>query len=348
MLVVIVAALALPGIASAHGPVDPSATVFQARIAGLPAGLRAKVVDGDQRLWLQVAPGRTVVVLDYQQGPYLRFSRAGVQVNQNSAMYYLNQVPPQLAPPGTGPDVAPRWVSVSTGHAYEWHDGRLSDLAASALIPGERYLGRWRIALTVDGAPSAIAGGVYYAPSPSIVWFWPIVVALVCVLAALRLRRPALDEWVARVLAAVALAAFTVAGIGQQLHGRPNVSVGQEITLAVALAFVAWAASRLIRRRHGWFTFFLIAAVAIWEGASLTGVLVDGYVLLALPPFVARLAVVTCLSSGVALLPVIFAMAERPARGRAGRRGPGAKGSAPSAPAEPAGDEGREAWQPSA
>jgi len=351
VLVVIVAALALPGVAAAHGPVDPAASVFQARVGALPAGVTAKVVDGDQRLWLDVAPRLTVVVLDYQQAPYLRFSRAGVQVNENSEMYYLNQVPPELPPSGTGPQTRPHWVAVSSGHAYEWHDGRLSDLAASVLLPGERYVGRWRIADTVDGASSAIAGGLYYHPSPSVVWFWPIIVTLLCVLAALRLRRPGLDERVARLLAAVALAAFTVAGIGQQLHGRPTVSVGQEITLAVALAFVAWAAWRLIRRRHGWFTFFLIAAVAIWEGASLTGVLVDGYVLLALPPFVARLAVVTCQSAGVGLLPVIFAMAERPARGRAGRRRsedaqPPSGGEPPRE--EPAGDEGREAWQPSA
>ena len=180
-------------------------------------------------------------------------------------------------------------------------------------------------------------------------WFWPIIVALVCVLAALRLRRPALDERVARVLAAVALAAFAVAGTGQQLHGRPTVSVGQEITLAVALAFVAWGAGRLIRRRHGWFTFFLSPRWPSGRGASLIAVLVDGYVLLALPAFVARLAVVDlpeqrrgrcCRSSSpwpngrCAAAPAVAARARR-----GGRRRPREA---------PAGDEGREAWQPSA
>jgi hypothetical protein len=163
---------------------------------------------------------------------------------------------------------------------------------------------------------------------------------LACVLAASRLRRPALDERVARGLAAGALVAFAVGGAGQQLHGRPTVTVGQEITLALALAFVAWGAWRLVRRRHGWLTFFVIAAVSIWEGASLSGVLVDGFVLLALPAFLARAAVVTCLACGVGLLPLVFAMAERPGRAR-GRRpvpeaGEGSRG------------QGLEAWQPSA
>jgi hypothetical protein len=82
---------AFPGSASAHGPVAPVALDYLARVASLPAGLDAKVVDGDQRMWLQVPAAQTVLVLDYAGAPYLRFSRAGIEVNQNSAMYYLNQ-----------------------------------------------------------------------------------------------------------------------------------------------------------------------------------------------------------------------------------------------------------------
>ncbi len=340
-LSVIVAALALPAAAAAHGPVDPAASSYLARLSQVPPGVTAKVIDGDQRLWLSVDPGRTVVVLDYRGAPYLSFSARGVQVNTRSAMFYLNQVPVQTPPTAAGPTIPPRWSPVSGGHGYGWHDGRLHALAATALGPGASYLGRWRVPIRVDGRATAIAGGLYYAPSPSIAWFWPVLVALACVFAALRLRRPELDERVARGLAAVALAAFAVAGVGQGLHGRPSVSVGQAITLAVSLAFVAWGVGRLARRRHGWFTFFIIAAVAIWEGASLMAVLLDGWVLLALPAGVARLAVVACLSAGVALLPVVFVVAERPGRARA--RPPGQGGRDATSPAEHEGD-GAEAW----
>lgn len=315
---VIVAALAAPAAAAAHGPVDPAASSYLARVAQVPAGVTAKVIDGDQRLWFRVDGRRTVVVLDYQGAPYLRFSPAGVAVNTNSAMYYLNQVPAETPPPGAGATVRPHWSQVSSGHTYGWHDGRLHALATTALAPGARYLGRWQVPLQVGAARTALAGGLYYAASPSIVWFWPVLVVLACVLAALRLRRPELDQRVARLLAAAALAGFTVAIIGQQLHGRPSVSVGQEVVLAVALAFVGWAGWHLVRRRHGWFTFFVVAAVAIWEGASLIAVLMDGYVLLALPAWLGRVAVVTSLSAGVALLPVVFALAERPGRRLAG------------------------------
>jgi hypothetical protein len=312
VLVVIVAALATPAAAAAHGPVDPSASSYLARVAQVPAGVQAKVIDGDQRLWLRVDPHRTIVVMDYQGAPYLRFSAGGVQVNRSSAMYYLNQVPAQTPPAGTGPRTTPRWATASTGHTYGWHDGRLHALAATALAPGATYAGRWRIPLRVNGAAATMTGGLYYAPSPSIVWFWPILVALACALAAHRLRRPKLDERVARGLAAAALISFAVIAIAQQLHGRPSVSVGQEILLAVVLAFTAWAGSRLALRRHGWFTFFLIAAATLWEGASNIAVLLDGYVLLAGPAFLVRAAVVVALSSGLALLPFVFAMAERP------------------------------------
>ncbi len=346
VLIIIVAALALPATAGAHGPIDPAASSYRARIDHLPAGIHAEVIDGDLRMWMRVDSSATVVVLDYQGAPYLRFSRGGVEVNQGSAMYYLNQVPPQIPPTDLGPRTRPRWHQVSSGHSYGWHDGRLHALATTALAPGATYVGQWRIPLRVDGAAAAISGGLYFAASPSIVWFWPILVTLACALAVLRLRRPELDERAARTLAAIALAAFTVAIAGQQLHGRPTVSVGQEIALAVGLAFVAWGARRLVLRRHGWFSFFLIAAAAIWEGASMIAVLLDGYVLIALPPFVARAAVVLCLSAGLGLLPFVFRIAERPGRARPVRRDGPVPASAPDDEAADR-DEDLQAWHPS-
>ena len=316
LLVVLLA----PATATAHGPVNPAATSYLATVRQSPAGVQAKVVDGDQRMWVQAAPGETVVVLDYRGAPYLRFSAHGVQVNRNSSMYYLNQVPPELVPANVGPRTAPEWSQVSGGHSYQWHDGRLHALAATALAPGTTYVGRWIIPLRVDGRREVIAGGLRYAPNPSVVWFWPILVALACVFAGLRIRRRELDLRIARGLALIALGAFTVAALGEQLHGRPDVSIGQLIVLALLLAFAAWALVRLVLGRHGWFGFFLIALAALFEGATQIGVLTHGFVLIALPPLVARLAVITCLAAGAALLPLIFRLAEqgqrRPASGR--------------------------------
>jgi hypothetical protein len=227
-------------------------------------------------------------------------------------MWYLNQVPAQTPPLGLAARTPARWQRASSGHSYEWHDGRLHALASTARAPGATLIGRWTIPLRVGGAPTAITGGLYYAPGPSPVWFWPIVVAAACVLAALRLRRPSLDERLARGLGAATLTVFVLAALTRQLHGRPEISPGQLIVLALELAFAGWAATRIARGRGGWFVVFLVAAAAIWEGATLVGVLLDGFVLLAAPAFAGRLVVVACLAGGVGLLPVVFALAERP------------------------------------
>jgi hypothetical protein len=264
-------------------------------------------------MWLQVAPNETVLVLDYRGMPYLRFSPAGVQVNLRSTMYYLNQIPAaEVVPPGLTATTPPRWQAVSSGHSYSWHDGRLHALATTALAPGTTFVGNWSVPLRVNGQRAAVSGGLRYAPNPSLVWFWPIVVAIACVLAALRVGRAELDLRLARALAAGALVALTVAAAGQQLHGRPFVSVGQYIELVLILAFVAWGTARVVRRRDGWFGYFLIAVAAIWEGATLVGVLTHGFVLVALPGFLARAAVTACLAAGGGLLPVIVRLAERP------------------------------------
>jgi hypothetical protein len=315
-----------PAAADAHGPVDPAATSYLATVRQAPRGIQARVVDGDQRMWLRVSPRVTATVLDYRGVPYLHFSSAGVQVNTNSSMYYLNQVPPEVVPSSLGPHTRPRWEAASGGDAYNWHDGRLHALAATALAPGARFVGTWSVPLTVDGRSARITGGLTYAPNPSLVWFWPIAVAVLCALAGLRVRRERLDVRLARGLAVVSLVSLAVAAAGQQLHGRPFVTAGHYVELGLILAFVVWGAQRLVRRRDGWFGYFLIALAAIWEGATLIGVLTHGFVLMALPGPLARVAVVSCLAAGGAMLPTIFRLAERPQRLTAPRRGDGGPG----------------------
>lgn len=338
-LAVAAAFLALPGAALAHGPVDPAGSRFQARVTHVPAGLTAKAVDGDLRLWMRAAPHVTAFVIDYRGADYLRFSPGGVYVNRNSAMYYVNQVPPVTPPLSLGPHTAPSWQRVSRGHSYVWQDGRLQALATTVLPKGS-YVGRWSIPMRVDGAAASLSGGLYHRPDPSRVWFWPIVVAIACVLAGLRLRSRALDRRMARALAALAIVAFAVASAGHQLHGRPFVSAGQIAVLAIELVAAAWAAAVTIRNRHNWLTLFVVAGVAIWQGIALAPALVDGYALLATGPVLGRLSVIGCLAAGAGLLPIVFVMADRAGIGRGGAR-PGAGASGDDAgDGNPRGDRG--------
>jgi hypothetical protein len=300
-----------PAAAEAHGPTAPVATSYLARLSHVPPGLDAKVVDGYVRLWLRVAARETVTVLDYRGAPYVRFTRAGVAVNTNSMMYYLNQTPVAQKPPAHLTRVTPpHWVAVGGEHSYEWHDGRLQALAVIALAPGQRYVGRWSIPLRVDGRLTAITGRLWHAARPSIAWFWPIVVVLACVLAAWRLRRHELDVLVAQLLGLASVIAIALADVARELHGRPSVTPFEYGELAVVLAFVAWAAYHIVFRYPGYFSYLMVAFVALWEGLELFPTLLDGYVLLPLPATLVRIAAVTCLSGGAALALLVFRLAD--------------------------------------
>jgi hypothetical protein len=302
---------AFPAPAQAHGPIAPAASSYFAKVLELPAGLQVKVVDGDLRMWLQVPHDQAVIVLDYRGAPYLRFSPAGVDVNHNSSMYYLNQTPVALTPPANlTASTRPSWHRVSGGHSYEWHDGRLHALAAVALPPGVSFVGRWRIPVRIDGQLTSISGGLWHADNPSIVWFWPIVVLLACVLAVWRLRRPTLDRSLARALAVTALVSVTIAALGLQLHGRPTITPFQFVELASILAFVGWGLSRALFRQPGYFTCFLIGVAALWAGGEMITTLLYGFVLIPLPAFLARTATIVCLGSGAGLLLLVFRLAD--------------------------------------
>jgi hypothetical protein len=308
---------ALPATAAAHGPVAPVATAYLARIHSVPRGLQAKVVDGYVRMWLRVPADEQVIVPDYQGAPYLRFDRSGVQENENSEMYYLNEVPAAAIPPADlTRSTPPHWHQVSSGHSYEWHDGRLQALASVALLPRVTDVGVWRVPLSLDGHATAVSGELDHAAGPSIIWFWPIVVLLLCVLAAWRLHDAKLDARLARGIGTVALGAIAVAAVARGLHGRPSVPVFQFVELTVVLAFCAWALRRLATR-PGNAVHLAVAFVALWEGLNLIPSLLRHYVLLALPAFVSRADDVVCLAGGLSILVLAFRLADRPGRGGA-------------------------------
>jgi len=128
--------------------------------------------------------------------------------------------------------------------------------------------------------------------------------------AAWRVRRAVLDELVARVLAVSALIAVTIAGLGLQLHGRPTISILQFVELALILAFVGWGLSATLFRRPGYFTCFLIAVAALWAGGEMITTLLYGFVLISLPAFLARVATIVCLGTGVGLLLLVFRLSD--------------------------------------
>lgn len=205
---------------------------------------------------------------------------------------------------------------MSSGHDYEWHDGRPQALAAVALAPRTTYLGQWSIPLQIDDRRGAVSGAVWHADDPPLVWFWPIVVLLAGVLASWRVRRPRLDTLVARLLGVAAVSAIAVAAIGRGLHGRPTVSVIKPIELGFVLSLVSWALLHVLTAHAGYFAYLVIAFAAVWEGLNLLPTLLHGYVLVAAPAFLTRSATVLCLGAGAGLLLLVSRLADQSETGR--------------------------------
>jgi hypothetical protein len=171
----LLAAVLLPSSASAHvGRVAPAATNYLARISSVPPGLEARIVDGDQALWLRAKPSLTVVVTGLRGEPYLRFSSAGVAVNTRSATWFLNRRRPLVVPRGLSSDTPPQWKTLSSRHWWTWHEDRLHTAVLAAHPSGNAYLGRWVVPLVIDGHGTAIRGGLWQSAPASLLWFWPL------------------------------------------------------------------------------------------------------------------------------------------------------------------------------
>jgi hypothetical protein len=325
LVLALAAAALLPGRASAHaGFTAPAATSFLARLGSVPAGLDARIVDGDQRLWLRASPRLTAYVLGFEGEAYLRFSPAGVAVNVHSPAYYLNRPRPLKTPAGLTPGTPPLWKQVTSGHTYSWHEDRLHALAAAARAPGSSYVGRWTVPVLAGGTMTSISGTLWHADDPSLVWFWPVAVLLACLAALLRLRDPRLDAAAMNVLAAVTFGAATLGRLGRELVGRPTVSTGQLLLVALTCAVAAGLAVLYLRREWRVVAAAAIAVLGVYQGLALVGTLLHGFVLSVLPAWLERAATTTSLAAGAALFVIVIAGATQhggAARTAAARRG---------------------------
>jgi hypothetical protein len=297
--------LLFPATALAHGRNAPVATNFQARVDHLPAGVEAKVVDGDRKLWLRVPSSSTLIVLGFQREPYIRFDHAGVELNLRSPTTYLNQPRLQYASRATSVTARPDWKRVTRAHAYSWHENRLHALERLVHGGDARVVGRWSVPLQLEGNVSAITGTLSYVPGPRR-WVWLLaLIATVGVALAVAARRRGTAEVV---LAIVALAAALVARLGRELYGRPGVPTQSLVIVALSclLAVALLGALFAGRGERRQLAALVIGGLALYQGLTLVSVLTRGVVLAALPAIVERAAVATTLSCAVATLAVVL------------------------------------------
>ncbi len=112
--------------ASAHGG-DPNYRSEIDSIAPESPGISAEILNFDADLKLTNESDETVVVLGYNEEPYLRFEPDGrVYVNESSPAAYLNtdRYARVDVPGDVDPGDPPEWKQVGDTGEYAWHDHR--------------------------------------------------------------------------------------------------------------------------------------------------------------------------------------------------------------------------------
>jgi hypothetical protein len=297
-----IVSLMAPAPADAHLKGGEMSTNFEARVGSLrPAisGIAARVLDGDLRLELRVAPGRVVIVLGLLHEPFLRFSPAGVEANLASPTAGSSRVigtADAVASPGV------HWRLIRRGHVFAWHDNRLRPVTTVAAdAPRPRAVASWKIPLIVDGRASTLSGTEWYASPPS-PWPWLAPGALLVALAFLAGRR--LSQRAQRLIAA-ALLPVAVAGLSASWSGA--ILVGHA-TLAAELFAVAFAGVLAVFLSVGVVAaqgekqlgvMALIGAFAATFALPLITVFEHGFVLSALPGSAARISTAAAFFCGL-------------------------------------------------
>ena len=305
--VVVAVGLLLPAIASAHVGRGPVVAVNdQARVTGiepLHAPLEARVVDGDQALWVRLRPGHELTVLGVIGEPFLRISGSGVLVNVRSPTAQIDKVGGNSVRPSFAQNTAPTWRRVASGRSYRWHDHRLHALASLGGTGPARRLGSWTIPLRLDGSAAAIRGGLWYRPAPN-VWLWlliPLTFVFAAVIA-LRSGDVQLARQVTMWLAAVAVVALVVARAGREFYGRPTPAVAGYVSFAIGVTVAVWAIYRFLVRPtdYSWLAALVIGVVAAAEAAALLSVFYRPIVLTVFPAWFERACIALAFGAGVA------------------------------------------------
>jgi hypothetical protein len=276
--------------ASAHGvggvqPRNYRTTLL--RVEPAIAGVHLAVVDLGDNLELSNDTGRDVVVLGYDDEPYLRVGPRGVFENARSPATYLNRsrIPTSKPPKSADPAAAPVWNKVSSGTTATWHDHRAhwmgsDDPPVVQRAPSSRHvIDRWTVELRTGGRLIRASGELVYVPPPSP---WPYVgvaVVIAVVLVALsrtgRYWRAALTVGLGALVASelahvIGLWNATTASTGTKLGETAYALVG----IALGVLALAWMARR---GAEAAMPLYLVASIFLFFAGGLADVSTLGH-----------------------------------------------------------------------
>ena len=171
-------------------------------------GLSAEIENFDADLRLVNDSDETVVVMGYNDEPYLRFEPDGlVFVTESSPAAYLNsdRYGRVDVPEGVDPKDPPEWKQVADVGEYTWHDHRshyMGDGIPSVVTDQDvkTKVFDYSIPIEVGGEPGAINGTLFWvgqendAPVLPFVILGVVTIALLALVVVVRRRRRRDDE----------------------------------------------------------------------------------------------------------------------------------------------------------
>jgi hypothetical protein len=289
----------VPGVAQAHHTAVPVVALdYRNHVvaASQAAGLRASLDDAGRKLRLTVEAGRRVLVLGYEGEPFLRFDRAGVEANVDSATAHGLR----LATSRNG-QFMDRWQPLTRAHSYAWADARVW-VPASALH-GEKAVD-WSVPVLVDGQPAKIRGRLTRVAKPPL-WPW-ILVGIVPLGTAAAVTRRRRRLWAGATGLAAVAGATTLANLGGFATGGLSISADRWALLAVEAALTVVAIGVLGRPRARLIAVAALAAFAVLQALSESAVFRHGFVVSGLPAEIVRAAAALALGAGLGAAGLVF------------------------------------------
>jgi hypothetical protein len=258
---------AAPASADPARPTNYESTVT--RLEPASDAVSVDVVGGDAFLRIRVRSGSEVLVLGYEDEPYLRVLPDGtVEQNVRSPAVVLNTdryAAVGSQPSDVDPAAEPRWEKVADGGEYVWHDHRTHWMGKA--LPPQLHgsdsgvvFDDWTVPVVVDGTAVTVHGRlVRDAPPSPLPWIGAAAIVAAIATVAARRTRPLAASAIA--LAAAAAIAIATSAVGQ--FGLPA-ATGRQLHLVwvPVIALLAALGGLLLRRTP--------SGPALVAGAALT------------------------------------------------------------------------------
>lgn len=304
-----------PSTAAAHGLAGVTPTNYESRVfAEQPEveGIEVRAVDLGDRLELRNRTDDEVLVLGYQEEPYLRIGPDGVFENRASPSWEANRDADADVPSGqSGADQEPRWVRIGSGDTVSWHDHRAhwmrnEDPPAVRDDPNrEHSVQSFEVLLEHDGRRIVVPGEVVWVPGPS-PWPWLAGAAgIVIALVALSRTRFWPRVFAGSLVVLIAFAIAHVVGAWSATSSATSTQLAASVYSIAGIVVGAGALVWIVRARDPYdatpLTLVSALFLAVAGGLADLTTLTRSQLPTTLPPTIARVAVVVALGLGTGL-----------------------------------------------